>query len=111
ILCNLPECHFRGLEGERMQQRYSALKSLLDGRSAGYWEVNRTQLLLVELVVVVAFVGTREESKGRTNQRYLARLNHWNPLGLKSIAAHIRGQSNRRELQFINNTEFSDWWR
>jgi hypothetical protein len=40
-----------------MQQRYSALKSLLDCWSTGRWEMNRAQLLLAELVVVVAFVG------------------------------------------------------
>jgi hypothetical protein len=57
ILRNLPECRFRGLEGERMQQGYSALKSLLDSWSTRRWEVHRAKLLLVELVV--AFVGKR----------------------------------------------------
>jgi hypothetical protein len=39
-----------------MQQGHSALKSPLDGWTAGRREVNRAQLLLVYLVVVVAFV-------------------------------------------------------
>jgi len=79
ILYNLPECGFRSLEGERMQQGYSALKRLLDCWSTGRWEVNRAQLLFVELVMVVAFVGRdgkRGEGKRRANKRYLAQLNH-----------------------------------
>ncbi|PYU26364.1 MAG: hypothetical protein DMG30_02415 [Acidobacteria bacterium] len=54
---DLPECRFRGFEGERMQQGYSALESLLDLWSTGCWEVHRAKLLLVERVVVVSFVG------------------------------------------------------
>jgi len=37
----------------------------------------RAQLLLVDLVVVVAFVGKRADGERRTNQRYLAQLSHW----------------------------------
>src|SRR5437762_7713705 len=66
ILRNLPKRSFCGLERERVQQRYSALKILLNFGIAGGWEVYRPELLFAEVVVVVAFVGKR--GKGQRNE-------------------------------------------
>ena len=65
-LRNLPKRSFCGLERERVQQRNSALKILLNFGIAGGWEVYRPELLFPEVVVVVAFVGTR--GKGQRNE-------------------------------------------
>jgi hypothetical protein len=58
-------------------------------------------VLLVELVVVKAFVGKREDGKRRTKQRYFAQLKHSVIfIALKFIAANNHGQSTYRELEF-----------
>jgi hypothetical protein len=57
ILCNLPEPSFCGLERKRMQQGYAELEGLLNPWCTRDWEADGAQLLVTELVVVVAFVG------------------------------------------------------
>jgi len=59
IVCNLPERSFCGPKRKRMQQGHAALEGFLNSWRTRDWEAHGAQLLVTELVVVVAFVSGR----------------------------------------------------
>ncbi len=57
ILGDVGELFLGLLVPERMQQRHTALKRLLDGRRARHREMHRTELLLAQILMMMSFIG------------------------------------------------------